>query len=210
MNSPDPTLLPAAPDLSPGPLRAPVSALALILLALSLLTAVALAPLAEAAFRSQPAALAATLRSGVWIAAAATPLVALAKGAALGAVAWAVLVLGGRNAQYRSTFAIVVAAELILAVQGAWIALLLRARGVGAITSPEDLRLPTGLDVLFSDPTTALGAMAGWVTPFHAAWVIFLAWRFTLAGGSRPWGVLAAAACWIPAPLVAVGRALVS
>lgn len=210
MDSPDATLAPTEPHRAPGPLRAPVWALALVLLALALLTAAVVAPLMEVALQSQPEALAATLRAGVWIAAAATPLLALAKGVVLGGVAWAVLVLGGKSPRYRSTLAIVVAGELILGVQGLWIALLLRARGAGAITSPEDLSIPTGLNAIYPDPTTPLGALAGSVTPFHAAWIIFLAWRFTLAEGSRPWGALAAAACWIPGPLVSVLRILAS
>lgn len=209
MDRPDATLAHPVPSPCAGPIDTPVWALAFVLLTLSLLTAAAVAPLAEVAFRSQPEALAATLRTGLWVAAAATPLVALAKGVGLGGVAWAVLVLGGKSPRYRSTFAIAVAGELILAVHGLWIALLLWARGVGAIASPEDLRVPTGLDVLFPDPATALGAIAGSVTPFHVAWVLFLAWRFGRAGGSRAWGSLAAMACWVPGPLVAVMRTLI-
>lgn len=210
MDSIDATL--AHPPTAPhaGPVRFPVWALALTLLALSLLTAATLAPLAAAAFRSQPESLAATLRAGLWIAAAAAPIAALAKGAALGGVAWAVLVLGGSTPRYRNTFAILVAGELILAAQGLWIALLLRLRGAAVISSPEDLRLATGLDVLFPDPATPLGALAGSVTPFHAAWVLFLAWRFSRGEESWAGGVLVALACWVPMPLVSVLRALIS
>jgi len=210
MNSFDTAVTQSGPVPREGEPLPPVWALALALLGLSLVTAAALAPPTEAAFRSQPEALAATLRTGLWITAAAAPLVALGKGAVLGAIAWAVLVLGGKTPRYRSALAIVVTGELILAAQALWIALLIRVRGLAAISSPEDLRIPTGLDLLFPDPTTPLGALAGSVTPFHAAWVLFLAWRFGRAVGAPVWGVVAALACWMPGALVDILRTLLA
>lgn len=198
---------PAAAVWTPPPLPALFVALA----GLSILTAWAFSPLAEAAFRSQPGQALGTLRMGLWLGAAATPVVALLKGLVLGGIAWAVLVLGGRVPSYRRTVTLVVAAEFILAAQALWMVALLRIRGLSAVTSPDALRIPTGLDLLFPDPATPLGALAVSVTPFHAAWVLFLGWCFArVAGGQRLLGAAAALACWVPGALVAVLRTLMA
>ena len=201
------TLQPAAAVWTPPPLPVLFVALA----GLSVLTAWAFLPLAEAAFRSEPGQAVGTLRTGLWLAAAATPVVAVLKGFVLGGIAWAVLVLGGRMPAYRRTVALVVAAEFILAAQALWMVVLLRVRGLSAITSPDALRIPTGLDLLFSDPATPLGALATSVTPFHAAWVLFLAWSFArTAGGHRLLGAVAALACWAPGALMALLRTFIA
>jgi hypothetical protein len=189
----------------------PLPVLFVALAALSVVTAWAFAPLAEAALRSQPGQAVVPLRTGLWLAAAATPVVAVLKGLVLGGIAWAILVLGGRMPPYRRTVALVVAAEFILAAQALWTVVLLRIRGLSAVTSPDALRIPTGLDLLFPDPATPLGALATSVTPFHAAWVLFLAWCFArTAGGHRLLGAGAALACWVPGALVAVLRTLMA
>lgn len=189
----------------------PLALLFVSLAGLSVLTAWAFSPLAEAALQSQPGQAVATLRTGLWLAAAATPVVALLKGFVLGGIAWAVLVLGGRMPGYRRTVVLVVAAEFILAAQALWMVILLRIRGLSAVTSPDSLRIPTGLDLLFPDPATPLGALATSVTPFHVAWVLFLAWGFARsADGHRPLGAAAALACWVPGALVAVLRTLMA
>lgn len=191
------------------PLPFPIGLVLFSLLALSLLTAVTLTPVARVAYAAEAPALARTALSGLWVASAAVPVVAVLKGGALAAVAWAVLVLTGGDIPYRRAFGVVLAGELVLAAQALWIALLLHLRGLSAIESPADLAVVTGLDYLFPDPTTPLGALAVTVTPFHAAWVLFLAWGFRRAGGG---GVVAAAgaalACWGPGAAVGILRAM--
>ena len=197
------------PDGGPRSVTFPVALPLVAMAAVSLLSAFLLAPVAAAAYRGEPAELSATVRSGLWVMGLASPLVALAKGAALAAVAWAVLVLGGAQPRFRGLLGALVAGEVILAVQALWMAGLLRLRGLGGIHSPADLSIPTGLDVIFSDPSTPLGAMAVSVTPFHLAWLLFLGWAFLrLGAGSRTLAAVAAVACWLPAPLLQMVVAL--
>lgn len=176
-----------------------------VLLGVSLLTAGLMQPLVGPAYAAETPELAGTIRTGLWLAGALGPVLAVAKAGVLGGVAWAVLVLGGREARYRRLFRALVLAELILVAQGLWVAGVLHV--LGGVSSPLDLRVGTGLDVLFPDPSTSLGALATVVTPFHAAWVAFLAWRFAVVTPSGPGlGTLAALACWLPGALLATVR----
>lgn len=196
---------PASPGASPA---RPTVMVLLAITVVSAATALAMIPLAEAAYREQPAALTATVRTGLIIAAGAAPLLAIVRGSILGGIAWAVLVLWGSDPAYRRSWAILLAGELILAVQGAWMAIVLHLRSAAAISSPGDLEVTTGLNLFFPDPTTPVGALAQSVTPFHLAWFLFLAWRLAaLAEGRWERGVAAALACWLPVPLMSLLRA---
>lgn len=198
---------PLAPTAAPSSLPRPWVSLTL-LLALSIATASLMAPLARAAWANQPPEIATTVRTALWAVGLAAPVFALLKTAVLAALAWALLVLGGRQPGYRSLLTPLLAGELILSVQGLWIAGVLYLRGVDSLASPGDLTVTTGLDLLFPDPATVAGAAALSVTPFHLAWIGFLAWAFTRATGGRRWlGGLTAVACWVPAPLLAALRA---
>lgn len=179
------------------------------LVAVSVASAAAMAPLAEAAYRTAAPELSSTVRTGLWVLGLAGPLIAVVKAAALAGVAWAVLILTNATPAFRPLWGTLLVGEVILAFQGLFVAAVLHLRGVGSIVSPDDLRLVTGLDLLFPDPTTALGAVALSVTPFHLAWLAFLAWRFAEAPGSG-WGrgVLAAVACWLPGALIGLARTL--
>lgn len=194
----------------PGPAGPAGPAFMLPVLALSLMalaSAAVLAPVVDAAYGAEAEALATIARRGLWATVAATPVVALLKGAVLGALAWAVLVLGGKEVPYRDCAWNLLVAELILGAQALWTALLLRLRGIDASAGPEALRISTGLDLLFPDPTTPVGGLALSVTPFHAAWFLFLAWAFSRVGGSRPMGLLASLACWLPGAALPILRA---
>lgn len=175
----------------------------------SAVTAVAMRPLVATAYAGEGPELRGTVLAGIWVLAAVAPVAALAKGAALAGVAWAVLVLGGGDPRFRPLVSTLVAGELILAAQGLWVAALLHLRGLGALHTPADLGVATGLDLIFPDPGRPLGALASMVTPFHLAWMGFLVWRFRATQSvGIAWSAGAALACWIPGIVLAVGRAL--
>lgn len=198
-----------AVTVPPGPASLPPAWMVLLAItALSAATAVAMIPLVESAFRDQPAAAGATARTGLLIAAGAAPVLAAIRGSVLAGIAWAVLVLWGSSPPYRRSWATLLVGELILATQGAWMAVVFRLRGGAAVSAPGDLLVTTGLNLFFPDPTTPLGAVAQSVTPFHLAWILFLAWRLTsLAEGRWGAGMVAALACWAPAPIMGMLRA---
>lgn len=180
-----------------------------ILTAVSLVTAGLMTPLVERAYGAEAPALRDMVRNGLWIVGASAPLLGLVKGAVLAAIAWSVLVLGGGDAPFRRLLGVTVCGELVLGAQGVVIAILLWLRIGGGVASVADLRLPTGLDLLFPDPTTAVGAVAAMVTPFHLVWVAFLAWAFVSVAKTRTaLGVAAALACWAPAPAILLARAM--
>lgn len=179
--------------------------------ALTLTTVLAMQPLVGAAYASQPEALQATMRTGLWVVGVLSPVIAAVKAGILATVAWAVLVLTGMRApRPRSLVSAVLLGEVLLAVQGLWVAFILHLRGTDRLAVPADLMVVTGLDALVTDPSSPLAALARGVSPFHVAWVVLLALLFAaLARASWLRGAVAAATCWVVMVGVAVLRAVV-
>ncbi|MCG6988688.1 MAG: hypothetical protein LJF06_10975 [Gemmatimonadetes bacterium] len=188
--------------------RAPILAPTLMTAFVVAVTVAGTVPLVRAAYAARPEMLLAAVTS-LWAMAALSPLAALLKGVALGGVAWSVMVLTGVQVRYRTMASAVIYGQVILGLQGAWITALLWMRGLGAVRQPADLILPTGLDVLFSDPSSALGAVARGVTPFYCAWFVFLTVIFARAAHRGWWrAALAAFGAWTLGTGLGVVRAL--
>lgn len=190
--------------------RAPLLAPALAVGAVTALSVAAMTPLMWIAYAGRPELLP-TVTYGVWAVTLFSPLGALVKAAALGGVAWAVLVLVDIEARYRSLVSTIVYAQIVLALQGVWIVALLWLRGRSHLQTPGDLMLSTGLDAFVHDPASPLGALARGVGPFHMAWVVVLVVGFA-AVGRASWKrtSVAAAAVWTIAVAITVVRAALS
>ena len=188
--------------------RAPIVAPTLMTAFVVAVTVAGTVPLVRAAYSARPELLLATV-TGLWAMAALSPLAALLKGVALGGVAWSVMVLTGVQVRYRAMASAVIYGQVILGLQSAWITALLWMRGPGVLHRPSDLILPTGLDALVSDPSSALGVMARGVTPFYCAWFVFLSVVFARAAGRGWWrGALATLGVWTLVTGLGVVRAL--
>jgi hypothetical protein len=188
--------------------RAPILPPTLMTAFLAVVTVAGTVPLVHATYAGRPEVLLATT-TGLWTMAVLSPLAALLKGAALGGVAWSVMVLTGVQVRYRALASGVIYGQVILGLQGAWITALLWMRGLGGLHQPSDLILPTGLDALVSDPSSALGAMARGVTPFYCAWFLFLTVVFARAARRGWWrGAVAALGVWTLITGLGVARAL--
>ena len=174
-----------------------------------MLSVLVTAPLLPGAYGGQAPEVLQGVRTWLWVLVAVSPILGLAKGLALTGMAWSLLLLLGAEARFRALLSLTLFGELILSTQGLWIACVLRLRGVGGTAAPEDLRVFTGLDIILDDPSSSLGALASAVTPFHAAWFLFLAWGFSsLSRAGRVRGAAAALLCWGLAAGTGVLRAL--
>jgi hypothetical protein len=197
------------PSFDPDGACAPVAFPLLVFAGITMLSVLVTAPLLPGAWAGQAPEVIRGVRTGLWVLVAVSPILGLARGLALTAMAWSLLLLLGAEARYRALLSVTLFGELILSTQGLWIACVLRMRGVGGTAAPEDLRVFTGLDILLDDPSSPLGALASAVTPFHAAWAVFLAWGFSsLSRGGRVRGAAAAALCWGLAAGTGILRAL--
>lgn len=185
-----------APSFDPEGVAGPVAFPLMGLAGLTLLTVLVAAPLLPGAYAGQAPEILRGVRKGLWVLVAVSPILGLAKGLALTGMAWSLLLLLGAEARFRALLSVTLFGELVLATQGLWIVCVLRLTG-GAGAGEGDPRVFTGLDIILDDPSSPLGAMASAVTPFHAAWVLFLAWGFaSLSRGGRVRGTAAALLCW--------------
>jgi len=151
------------------------------------------------------------LQALLWLVALATPVTAAAKGAMLGGIAWAVLVLLGAAAPFLATVSALLYGEVILAFQGIWMAATLLVIGGVGLDSAGIMGVSAGLDSIIPDRFAVLDAIGRGVTPFHVAWAFFLVVTLSaLARTTRLRAGVAVAAVWCG--LVGVGalRALLS
>lgn len=200
------TVLPSA-ELIRG--RAPILTPTVMTSALMVGSVLATLPLVRLAYAGR-AALLPTVTTGLWIMAILSPITAVLKGLLLGGVAWAVVVLTGAQARYRSLVSAVLYGQVILALQGAWVTVLLWLRGTAGLHQPADLMLSTGMDAFVHDPSSVLAAVARCVTPFYCAWFIFLTVAVAQAARRGWWrGAVAAGVLWILVTGLGVTRALV-
>lgn len=148
-----------------------------------------------------------TIRVWVWVLAASSPLLALLKGAVLALVAWALLVLSDAPTALRPVLSSVLYGEAILSLQGpALLLTLLLQGGVRAGGVP----VPTGLDFFVDPAHPVLLALARGFTPFHVAWVGFLAVALAAsAGTSRARGLAVSGTLWTLVVGLGVLRAVI-
>jgi hypothetical protein len=162
--------------------------------AVSVWTATVLHPLVASAYADDPGGIAAGIQSLIWLLAVLSPLLALAKAGVLGTAGWGVLVLAGGRPRFLPLVSALLYGEVILALQGAWVAFVLRLRGTGSISRPADLKVVTGPAELLPDGPPALMALAQGLSVFHVAWLVFLTLAFAyLARTSKMAGLAAAA-----------------
>lgn len=137
----------------------------------------------------------ASVRPWLWVLTALTPLFALLRGGLLALVGWAVLVLLGAAPRMRAVLSALLYGEAILALHGPALVLTLLVQG-GVRQGP--VPVATGLD-LFVDPShPVLLAVARGITPFHLAWLAFLALALaSCARVSRSRGLAAGTALWL-------------
>jgi hypothetical protein len=148
------------------------------------------------------------LRAWIWVIAMASPLIAVVKGGVLALVAWALLVLIGAPSAFRPVLGALLYGEAILSLQGPALLLTLLLQG-GARAG--GVPVPTGLDVLVDPAHPVLLSLARGVTPFHLAWVAFLALALAAcAGTSRARGLAVSGALWFMVVALAVLRAVLT
>lgn len=201
-------VLPRLSDLGgPGTLLAPLVLVAIF----SLLGAVGMDPMVEAAFRNGSPGAGVTLRTWIWLLGVLSPVFAMVKGLVLGGAAWSVLVLLGGAPAFRAVVSAVLYGEALLSLQGLWISFVLHLRGVASMAEPSDLRVVTGLDVLADASSPVSVALAQGLSVFHVAWVVVLCLAFAHAAGTtRIRSSVAAAAVWCLVVGAAVLRASTS
>jgi hypothetical protein len=178
---------------------------------LSVAAAAGMQPMVGAAFSGGPSGVGTGMQSWLWLLAALSPVLALAKAAVLGAAAWAVLVLVGEGARFLVVASAFLYGEVILALQGVWIAAVLHARGVGSVSGPIDLRVFSGIAELLGDVHPALIALTQGASIFHLAWITFLSLALASAATTtRTRGFAAALTAWSLATAAGAIRALFS
>ena len=109
-----------------------------------------------------------------WGSAVLAPFLMLAKAGVLAVVGWALLILANSERRLRSLYSVLLYGEAILAAQGVFAAILLRATTGGAVRSPEELKAALGLAALVPASSPVLQAAASGFTLMHAAWFAFL------------------------------------
>lgn len=134
----------------------------------------------------------------MWLVAVLSPVLFGGKALLLGVLVWSVLVLLGRDRRLRPLVSVFLYGEAILALHGVAIAIVLDLRGSGPVSSPESLYVPMGADLVVPGSSPLLVAVDHSTTPFHLAWMIFVAValsRVARLSGRAAW--LVAAGAWM-------------
>lgn len=143
----------------------------------------------------------------LWSFAVLSPVLALMKGLFLGLAAWALLVLLGAGTRAVPILSALLYGEAILALQNVWIAAVVLVRGRFDPTLP----VPVGLDAIVGPAHPLLLGLARGVTPFHAAWLLFLTFALTSPHGLPRWkGAVTALALWSVSAGLVISRVLLS
>ena len=191
----------------PGTVMSPL----ILVGALSVAAAAGMHPMVRAAFAGQPPGVGTGMQSWLWLLAVLSPALALAKALILGAAAWAVLVLTAEGARLRVVTSAFLYGEVILALQGVWMAAVLHVRGVGSVAEPLDLRVASGIAEFIGNAHPALLALSQGASVFHLAWVTFLTLALASAAGTtKVRGFAAAGTAWSLMTGIGVVRALFS
>lgn len=157
--------------------HAPVLGPLLFVLLINVAAARSLQPAVATAFASTGQDSADTTRVLLWVAAFLSPFLAFLKSTLLAALAWALVTLFDGEAKFRVLLSANVYGQEILALPGLVTALILRARGLDAITSPRDLVVPQGMDAFLdfsSSPVLTVAAQQ--TTVYHGMWLCFMIW----------------------------------
>lgn len=149
------------------------------------------------AFRESPPAIVASLRTWFLLLGILSPILALLRAGLATGVVWSVLTLGGHLVRTRGVFSLLLYGEVILALQGAVIATTARVLGPGRLHSPQDLLIPTGLDLLVTPDGPLMQALVSQLSLFHVAWFLLLSAGIPIVTGtSRRVGVAVALLLW--------------
>lgn len=188
------------------PLMAPLLLVGL----LSVTSVVSLRPHLAGAFGGAGSGLPAPgVQAWLWLTALLSPLLMGGKAVVLAAVSWSVLALAGRDVRLRPLLSIYLYGEALLSVHGVATALLLHLRGRGAVSTPADLYVPMGPEVLVPSGWPLVAAVARGATLFHLAWFVFLvAALVRVVRVDRKAGIGAAAVSWFLVLSVSGVRAL--
>ncbi len=176
------------------PIGLPLFLVALLLTTAALLTGT----LIPYAFRESPPAVVASLRTWFLVLGLVSPLLALLRAGLATAVTWSILTLGGHMVRTRSVFSLLLYGEIILALQGAVIAVTARILGPDRLHSPQDLLIPTGLDLLVTPNGPLMQTLVSHLSLFHLAWFFLLSAGIPIVTEtSRRVGVAVALLLWI-------------
>ncbi len=149
------------------------------------------------AFRDSPPAVVASLRTWFLLIGMLSPVLALLRAGLATAVVWSVLTLAGRMVRTRALLSLLLYGEIILALQGAVIATAARVLGPDRLHSPQDLLIPTGLDIILTPESPLLQALVTQLSVFHLAWFLFLSAGIpVVTDTSRRAGVAVALLLW--------------
>lgn len=186
-------LLPSFEDIRVNaPMLAPIAIASFV----TVVGATAMRPAFRHALGGAPGA-AAGVEFLLWFSALVTPLLALGKALALGAMAWAVLVLSGREVPFRPVVSLLLYGEAILASASLYLAGVYYLRGVETLRTPADLQVVQGIDLFVPSASPTVAAMLQTGSLFHIVWFGFLALGLTkVARVSRGLGVTAAVVLW--------------
>ncbi len=176
------------------PVGLPLLLVAVLLTGAALLTGT----LIPYAFRESPPAVVAGLRTWFLILGLLSPILALLRAGLATGVVWSVLTLGGHPVRTRGVFSLLLYGEIILALQGAVIAVTARILGPARLHSPRDLLIPTGLDLLITPDGPLMQTLVSHLSLFHLAWFLLLSTGIPIVTNtSRRAGVAVALLLWI-------------
>lgn len=187
------------------PIGLPLFLVAVLLTSAAILTGT----LIPYAFRESPPAVVTSLRTWFLLLGMLSPILALLRAGLGTAVVWSVLTLGGLRARTRGIFSLLLYGEILLALQGAVIAVTARILGPGRLHSPRDLLIPTGLDLLVTPDGPLMQALVSQLSFFHVAWFLLLSAGIPIVTDtSRRVGVAVALLLWILSLGVGILRSL--
>ncbi len=185
--------------------RATVATPVMIILIVALATAAATQAWGWRLTSGETGGLPESMHSLIWVAAGLTPVFATLRAGVLALLAWAILVLVGAPARVRPLFSALLYGEALLSLEGPGVLVTLLLQGG---TRTHGAPVPTGLDFFVDPAHRALFAAAHGITPFHIAWVLFIAHAVARScPTSRGRGLAVAGALWLLVVGVGVLRA---
>ncbi|MFQ5538197.1 MAG: hypothetical protein ACE5GJ_12195 [Gemmatimonadota bacterium] len=148
-----------------------------------------------------------SLKALIWVAVAAAPLTVAARALGVAVVMWAFLVLLGEAPKGKKLFAVALAGEVVIALAGLAVGVLLFLRGPGAVSSPADLHITMGLDALAPAGSLLQKVLMQSGSVFHLGWIAVLALGLIYGAGvarSKAW--ITSALLWMVLLAVTVVR----
>lgn len=139
----------------------------------------------------------------MWRTIVGTPLVSFI-GLLLGSgLLWIGAMLAGGQARFKSVMSVLCYSNVTYAIFAAVTMIVLSVRGLGAVTSFQDLRAPLGLDLLAPGAGLFLGAVLNGINPF-SIWGVWLCGTGVsiTQGTSRAGGILVTALAFLTGLLI--------